>query len=153
MRNVFLDFDRNEFLTPFDKIFDRMLVTSFPEITKEVGVDAFKNAAYPKCDIVDFDDRMEFTFEIPGLTKEQVSIDIDNDVLCISGQRSNDTKNTDIRYIIRELKKSSFKRSFRIDKTKFNLDDITAKFTDGILELIVYKHEASLPTKRRVLIE
>ena len=30
--------DREEFLTPFDKMFDQLVETSFPQITKQVGV-------------------------------------------------------------------------------------------------------------------
>jgi len=45
-------FHRDEFLAPFDTLFDRMLSNTFPELAKEVGVDVFQKGAYPKCDII-----------------------------------------------------------------------------------------------------
>ena len=34
--------DRDEFLTPFDKMFDQLVETSFPQITKQVGVKPYQ---------------------------------------------------------------------------------------------------------------
>jgi HSP20 family protein len=153
MRNVYLNFDRDEFITPFDRLFDNLLSTTYPQLTRELGVDVFKKGAYPKCDIVDFTDRMELTFEVPGLTKDQVSIDIDGEVLTLSGNKIKDVEKEGGKYLVRELKKSSFKRSFRVDPKLFNLDGVKAVFSDGVLELNIPKLEPSKPTKRSVDIE
>ena len=49
--SAFTHFDRDEFITPFDKLVDKLFNQSFPQLSKEVGVDVFQNSAYPKCDI------------------------------------------------------------------------------------------------------
>ena len=41
-------FDRDEFLTPFDKMFDAMVESQFPDVVKQVGVKPYQGSAYPK---------------------------------------------------------------------------------------------------------
>jgi len=78
---------RDEFFSPLDTLFDKVFSDAFPELSKEVGVDVFQKSAYPKCDIINFDDRIEIVAEIPGLTKEQITIDIDGDVISLKGEK------------------------------------------------------------------
>lgn len=145
-------FDRDEFITPFDKLFDKMMVTNFPEITKEVGIDAFQNSAYPKCDIIDFDDRVEIIAEIPGLGKDQITLEIENDVISLKGNKHKHIEKEGGSYLRRELKKSSFVRTFRADSKIFNLDKVKANFVDGLLELIIPKNEKKEPVKKTIKI-
>lgn len=155
-------FDRDEFLTPFDRIFDSFMKDLHPTFSKEFGVDFFEKASYPKCDVIDYNDRLEMVFEIPGLSKDDVSIDIDGDVLTISGQKATDSSDTNkddkddtegMVYIRRELKRSSFKRSFQTSSDKFDLEAVKAKFDNGILKLTLPKREHEVSTKRTVEIE
>jgi HSP20 family protein len=150
MKTAYRVFDRDEFIAPFDKLIDKMFVTAFPELTKEIGVDPFQSASYPKCDIVDYDDRMELIFEIPVLNRDQISIDIDGDTLSVSGDKHKTFEKEGGRVVRRELKKSSFKRTFTTDPKVFDLDDVRAAFTDGVLELVLPKREKVKPTKKSV---
>jgi HSP20 family protein len=155
-RGLAKHWDRDEFITPFDRVFDKLLSDNFPTFTRDFGVDIFQTSAYPKCDIKDFSDRLEMVFEIPGSTKDNVSIDIDDEVLSIIGNRTSET-DTDVKeeftYIRRELKKSQFKRTFQISKSVFNLDGVSARFDNGMLEITIPKREPTKPTKRVVRIE
>jgi HSP20 family protein len=143
-------FDRDEFITPFDKFIDKFFNQSFPHLSKEVGVDVFQSSAYPKCDIVDFENRIEIVAEVPGLSKEQIQIDVDDDTISIKGEKIVNSEKEGGTYLRRELKKSSFKRTFRADKTIFNLDEVSAKFLDGVLELTIPKLEPAKITKKTV---
>ena len=51
LRNPFPVIDRDEFLTPFDRMFDQIVGTSFPELNKQVGVNPFQGTAYPKVNV------------------------------------------------------------------------------------------------------
>lgn len=143
-------FDRDEFITPFDKFIDKFFNQSFPHLSKEVGVDVFQSSAYPKCDIVDFENRIEIIAEVPGLSKEQIQIDVDDEVISIKGGKIANVEKEGGTYLRRELKKSSFKRTFKADKTIFNLEKVSAKFLDGVLELTVPKLEPVKTTKKTV---
>jgi HSP20 family protein len=145
-------FHRDEFLMPFDTLFDKMLSNSFPELVKEVGIDVFQKGAYPKCDIINFDDRIEIIAEIPGIDRKQITIDVDGDVITLKGEKSSKADIEGGTYLRRELKRSSFQRSFTADSNVFNLEKIVAKFYDGILELVISKKQQEKPSKRTITI-
>lgn len=138
MNNLTRFLDRDEFLTPFDKIFDKMMVQQFPEFTKEVGIDFFYAGSYPKVDAMEFLDRVVIEAEIPGLKKEDLSIKVENDILTISGNKRDTVEDKTGKYIVRELKRSSFKRSFKLQE---NIDrkSIDAKFEHGMLLITLKK--------------
>lgn len=131
-------FDRDEFLTPFDTLFDKLMKQTFPDFTKEVGADFFHNGSYPKVDVIEYDDHVEIEAEIPGLKKEDLSIKIEKDVLVICGGRREQTDNKNGKYVVRELKRSSFKRSFSIHES-LDKESIDAKFQDGLLKINIKK--------------
>ena len=56
--------DRDEFLTPFDKVFDKMLETNFPEVIDQVGVTPYSNSAYPKVNVYEYDDKVGIVAEL-----------------------------------------------------------------------------------------
>ena len=55
---IFPALDREEFLTPFDKMFDQIINSQFPEIEKQIGVKPFQGTAYPKVNVYEFEDRV-----------------------------------------------------------------------------------------------
>jgi len=148
-----LYFDRDEFITPFDKLVDKFFNQSFPEVSKEVGLDVFQNSAYPKCDIVDFNDRIEIVAEVPGLSKDQISIDVDDDIISIKGEKNKKVEKEGGTYLRKELKKSSFKRTFTADPTIFDLEKVSAEFNDGVLELSIPKLKPQKKTKKEIKIK
>jgi HSP20 family protein len=156
MKHLVKHWDRDEFITPFDRVFDKIMSDAFPTFSRDFGVDVFQTSAYPKCDIKDFSDRLELVFEIPGSTKENVTIDIDGEVLSIVGSKVNETEDTvkeDFKYIRRELKRSQFRRSFQISKHIFDLEKVNARFDNGMLEVRIPKREPVNTSKRTVTIE
>ena len=146
-------FNRDEFFTPFDTLLDRVFTESFPEFTKEIGVSPFSQTAYPKCDIVDFNDRIEIIAEIPGLSKDQITIDVEDNIITLKGEKNSKVEEKEGgTYLRREVKRSSFQRTFTADSKIFNLDKLKAKFEDGVLELVVPKRETEQPKKRTISI-
>ena len=78
--------NRDEFLTPFDAIFDQLMNKQFPNFQEEVGV-SFSKGAYPKVNVYEYDDKIGIVAEIPGLDKSNVSVDVEEQVLTISGDK------------------------------------------------------------------
>jgi len=132
---------RGNFVDSFDRVFDQVMTKSFPSFSDEFGVDFFSKSSYPRVDIVDYKDKILINSEIPGLSKKDINIEVKDKVLTISGTK-NDTagNNGNGTYLYKELKHSSFRRSFTLSD-KFKLDEINAKFKDGILEVSVPKVE------------
>ena len=143
--------DRDEFLTPFDKVFDKMLETNFPEVIDQVGVTPYSNSAYPKVNVYEYDDKVGIVAEIPGLSKKQIKVDVEDNILTISGDKHSVWDDAKAKVLRRELKQSSFKRSFTLGEL-LDGDDISANFKDGVLSIEIPKVEPAKPKKHSIKI-
>jgi len=148
---IFPALDREEFLTPFDKMFDQIINSQFPEIEKQIGVKPFKGTAYPKINVYEWKDKVGVIAEIPGLSKKDLSVEVTDGVLAISGDKHKLFDVGDAKVIRRELKESSFKRQFELGE-ELNGKDIKAKFEDGILSIEIPKVEPEKPKTSKVKI-
>ena len=144
-------FNRDEFLTPFDKMFDAMVESQFPDIVKQVGVKPYGNTAYPKVNVYEYDDKIGIVAEIPGLNKKQLNVDVEDGILTISGDKHSAFENDGATVLRRELKQSSFKRQFELGEL-LDGEHIKANFKDGILSVSVPKIEPEKPKKHTVKI-
>jgi HSP20 family protein len=144
-------FDRDDFLTPFDKMFDTMVESQFPEVVKSVGVKPYQGSAYPKVNVYEYDDKVGVVAEIPGLDKKQLDVAVEDGVLTISGDKHSAFEDDGAKVIRRELKQSSFKRSFELGDL-LDGDNVSAKFKDGILSVSIPKIEPEVPKKHSVKI-
>ena len=144
-------FDRDTFLTPFDKMFDSMVESQFPDIVKSVGVKPYQGSAYPKVNVYEYDDKVGIVAEIPGLNKKQLNVDVEDGVLTISGDKHSTFEDDGAKVIRRELKQSSFKRSFELGE-QLDGDNIAANFKDGVLSVSIPKIEPEKPKKTFVKI-
>ena len=142
---------RDEFLTPFDRMFDTIVENSFPEINKQIGVKPFSGTAYPKVNVYEYDDKVGVIAEIPGLDKKDLSIDVQEGVLTISGNKHGLFDDDGAKVIRRELKHSSFKRQFALGEL-LDGENIKATFKDGLLSVHIPKVEPTLPKKHSVKI-
>tara|TARA_B100000287_G_scaffold341440_1_gene327984 strand:+ start:215 stop:691 length:477 start_codon:yes stop_codon:yes gene_type:complete len=143
--------DRDSFLTPFDKVFDQIVNTQFPEITKTVGVNPYAGSAYPKVNVYEYDDKVGIIAEIPGLNKKQLEVSVEDGVLTIAGDKHSSFDDDGAKVIRRELKQSSFKRQFELGEL-LDGENISANFKDGILSVEVPKLEPEKPKKHTVKI-
>ena len=145
-------FDRDSFLTPFDKMFDSMMEAQFPEMVQQVGVKPYQGSAYPKVNVYEYDDKVGIVAEIPGLDKSQLNVEVEDGTLTISGDKHGVWEEEGAKVIRRELKASSFKRSFTLGEL-LDGDNINAKFKDGVLSISVPKTEPEKPKKTFVKIK
>jgi HSP20 family protein len=137
-------FNRDDFLTPFDKMFDQMVSTHYPDIAKSVGVNPMQGSAYPKVNVYEYDDKVGIVAEIPGLNKKQLNVSVEEGVLTISGDKHSAFENDGAKVLRRELKQSSFKRQFELGDL-LDGENISADFKDGILSVSVPKLEPKQP--------
>ena len=141
--------NRDEFLTPFDKIFDHLMNEQFPTFKEDVGV-SFNKGAYPKVNVYEYDDKIGIVAEIPGFDKSNVSVEVEEDVLIISGDKHGFDSDGG-KCITRELKQSAFTRSFNLGEY-LDGKNVSAKFKDGMLSISIPKKEPEQPKKHSVKI-
>lgn len=104
-----------------------------------------------RTDVTDTGEAFKLEAELPGFKKEDIKIDVENDVLTISAQRSMENKDEKHNMVKRERFYGSFSRSF--DVSGINVDGIEAAYTDGVLSLTMPKKQEQLPASRRLEIK
>ena len=143
--------DREEFLTPFDRMFDQIINTQFPEIEKQIGVKPFSGTAYPKVNVYEYDKKVGIIAEIPGLDKKDLKIEVEEGILIISGDKHGLFDEGGAKVLRRELIGSSFKRQFELGE-QLDGEKIKASFKDGLLSIDIPKVEQEKPKKVSVKI-
>ena len=99
-----------------------------------------------RTDVIEKENCYQLDAELPGFNKEDIKIDLKNDVLTISASHSEnkDEKDDNGKYIRRERRSSSYQRSFRVEGLK--PEDIIAQYRNGVLTVTLPKKEA-IPEK------
>ena len=142
---------RDNFLTPFDRFFDTMFETNFPEVAQTVGVNPFSGTAYPKVNVYEYEDKVGVVAEIPGIDKKNLDVEVEDGVMTIKGSKHGFDEDAEATVLRRELKHSAFERKFTLGES-LDGDDITANFKDGILSIEIPKIEPEQPKKTFVKI-
>ena len=110
------------------------------------GSSTENKAGFMRTDVIEKDNCYQLEAELPGFNKEDIKIDLKNDVLTISASHNENNEEKDDKgvYIRRERRSSSYQRSFRVEGLK--PEDIIAQYKNGVLTVNVPKKEA-LPEK------
>ena len=99
----------------------------------------------PLADIYETEDLYCLKLEMPGAKKDSIDITLENNELIIEGKSClEDNNNAKIKYS--EFSNMDYKRSFRIGND-IDRSKVEAKFENGVLTLLLYKHEAVKPKK------
>ena len=85
--------------------------------------------------------------EMPGVAKENIHVDLENDVLTISAETSGCDERNDNGYVIRERRTGSMSRSFSVEGIR--KEDIQAAYQDGVLRLTLPKENGQAKDARR----
>lgn len=131
-------FSKNEFLTPFDRLFDDMLGNMFPTISSDLGEDFFSKGSYPKVNVINGEYSLVIEAAIPGMKREDVDVEVTDRVLTIRGSSNQHANITDTQYVRREIKRSAFQRSFRLSEN-LDVDNISGAYDNGVLTLTIKK--------------
>jgi HSP20 family protein len=98
----------------------------------------------PKVDIYENDNNFVIKAELPGLEKKDVSIDVQDRVLTLKGERKLENEVKEDNYYRREMSYGRFQRAFTLP-ANVDSDKITADFKDGLLKIEVPKPEEAKP--------
>lgn len=106
-----------------------------------------------RADVSDSGDSFLIEAELPGMKKEDISVDIDGDCLTIKAERKSESQEADDKknFVRRERYFGSYSRSF--DISGVDADAIGAQYTDGVLKLTLPKKAPVTPAARRLEIQ
>lgn len=98
----------------------------------------------PSLDVVEETDRYLVKLELPGLTSSDVKITFEESVLNITGERKSENVSDENKLHLSERYYGTFERAIRFPNP-VEQDKVSAKFTDGILEIALPKTEEARP--------
>jgi HSP20 family protein len=107
-----------------------------------------------KVDVKDEGDRYTLEADMPGVSKDNLKVEVANGTLTISADydEKKEEKGEDDKYVYRERRCGSMRRSFNVEGIRE--DDITAEFKDGVLKLTLPKQEVkAIPEARAIEIQ
>jgi HSP20 family protein len=141
--------NRENWLAPLDKLFNETLHHLHPEASKALGVEPFSKSAYPKVNVISTDSAIEIEADIVGYKKEEISIQVEENILSIVGKHvaPDNTEELESKvYILRELKKSAFSRAFALSDS-LDTSKIEATFENGLLTITIPRKVLTKETK------
>ena len=100
----------------------------------------------PAMDVHEADDHYTLRLDLPGIAPEAVSIELDEQTLTISGERSSERETSKDGYTRVERASGSFRRSLSLPEG-VDGDAITAGFEHGVLEIRVPKPAQRKPRR------
>lgn len=102
----------------------------------------------PDTDIVETDEALVLVMDMPGVSRDRVNIDLDQNVLSVEGRIDTEAFR-DLRPVYTEYNLGHFSRRFSLSE---EIDDsgITASISDGVLTLRLPKSEAKKPRRIEV---
>lgn len=100
----------------------------------------------PAVDVFETSDAVILKAELPGLTADDVDVEVDDNVLTISGERVLKDTIEEGNYYRLERSYGKFSRSLTLPQG-IKADEVAASFTDGVLEVTVPKADEIKPRK------
>jgi HSP20 family protein len=99
----------------------------------------------PSTDIYEGEDALTLVMEMPGVERDDVNVQLENDVLRVEG-RIDFAKYESLEPVYAEYNVGHFTRAFTLSD-KIDQDGISAELADGVLTLTLKKSKAALPRR------
>jgi HSP20 family protein len=114
------------------------------------GDDGVSGLWNPAVDLYEEDDKLVVKAELPGIDKKDISVDLQNGVLTLKGERRHESEEKNGRNVYRrEMSYGKFVRSFSIPQD-VDSDKVKAEYANGVLTIEVPKPEARKPKQIKV---
>jgi HSP20 family protein len=128
---------------PFGEIFEELWRNSEPALV------ANSAALRPAMDVIENDNEVVIRVDLPGLSPDDLNIQVDGDLLTISGQFASADEQEGERYHYRERRAGEFKRGLRLSDL-IDAEHVTATFENGVLNLTLPKLPEAQPKQIKV---
>ena len=105
----------------------------------------------PAVNIKEMEGEFEVELAVPGMTKEDIKVEVLDGVLTISAEKNDKKEEKTKKYTRREFSYNKFSRSFTLPE-HVDAEAIQANYVDGVLHLNLPKTVQSLPEAKKILI-
>lgn len=101
------------------------------------------SSGYPAIDLIDVSDKFIILAMLPGVEREEIDLSVSERAITLRGERKRETAEG-ARYIRRERGYGAFEKKIELPEP-IQTDKVSAKYTDGILNIILPKSRPSGP--------
>ena len=101
----------------------------------------------PETDVTETENEIRVTMDLPGMRAEDIDVELENNVLTISGERREESHKDEGRFQLAERRWGEFSRSFVLPR-EVEGDRINARYSDGVLTVTIPKAESA--RRRRI---
>ena len=132
-------YERSPISALFDEL-ESLLTSGFELPGREIG-----GQMYPRVDILETDSGYTIRSDLPGVSKDDIKVSVENGVLTIRGEKKREVEHKEKnRYYHFERSFGEFSRSFTLPS---NVDSqhVEAHFDNGILEINLRRSEEAKP--------
>ncbi|MFW5928384.1 MAG: Hsp20/alpha crystallin family protein [Thermoplasmatota archaeon] len=134
METLFEDLDKT-----FDRFFGR------PLMRKERGRQMIPSLRGPACDLRDLGDEYVCELDLPGMSKDDIEVEVREDSLRVKGEARKETKEEGEDYVRQERRYRSFNRELPMPEDVIS-EDAEATLNNGVLKVSLPKKE---PEKKK----
>ena len=131
-----------------DIVFDNLFNDFFNTVSRSPFTAVNQKSNYPRVDIRETRDSVTLDATVPGLRKEDVTIDYEDGHLKISADKRTGSSDD---FVHREIHRSAFSRWFSVDEEIYEVNKIDAKLSDGILSIAIPKREEAVKPLPRTI--
>jgi len=134
-----LDFWRTGASRPLDRFFEEFM---YPAFKRSDDQDTSHGAFHPRCVVSEVKEGYQMKFDLPGISKDQIKIELHENQLTVSGERKEQKSIEDQKTHFSEVYYGSFTRSFTFP-TQVDAEKVNAEYENGVLSINIPKSELS----------
>lgn len=144
------DHNQNNMFPSFPSLFDRFLEGDLMD-WNNVNF-AGMNSTLPAVNVKETDNDYQIEVAAPGMKKDDFKVDYDNGRLIISSEKEMNKEDKEGEKVTRrEFSYQSFQRSFSVPEKIVDAEKISAKYNDGILNIVIPKREEVKPKPSKTI--
>jgi len=107
------------------------------------------NTSLPAVNVKETEDDFIIELAAPGMNKKDFKVSLNNNILTISSEIKDEKEESNDNYTRKEFSYQSFQRSFTVPENTVNGEKISAKYNEGILNIVLPKREEVKPQPER----
>jgi HSP20 family protein len=140
---LFDDFSRRFSMSPFGRRADWEPLA---------GLGSDQADLVPRVDVMETDDAVQITAELPGMSENDIDISLSDGVLTLKGEKKEEKEVEDKGYYLSERRFGFFQRSFRLPEG-IDEDRIEASFDKGVLKITLPKTQEATNQAKKISVK
>ncbi len=126
-----------------DDVIDEFVRWPFSVVREREGI------VVPPIDISETDNELLVKAELPGISKKDIKLTLEENILTISGEKTEEREEKERNYYLVERRFGSFRRSVTLP-VSIDPDKVKASYRDGVLTVTIPKREEAKVRKIKV---